>query len=54
MTKTEALQMIDNHKNKLVHPAELLRWTWLRVILLKIPEDEWEKYVEDAVVTLSQ
>jgi hypothetical protein len=54
MTKTEAIQMIDEHKNNLAHPMELLRWTWLRVIILRIPENEWERYLDEAVVVLSK
>jgi len=54
MTKQQALNLIDNHKNALVNPVDMLRWTWLRVIVLKIPEDEWERYVEAAVEVLSR
>ena len=54
MTKTEALQLIDAHKNKMVNPVEMLHWTWLRVIILKIPDADWEKYVDDAVVVMSR
>jgi hypothetical protein len=53
MTKTEALNMIDAHKDKLVDPVQMLHWTWLRVIINQISDDDWEKYVESAVVILS-
>lgn len=54
MTKKEALQLIDDHKNKLINPVELLKWTWLRVIILSIPEDKWEEFVLGAAEVLSQ
>lgn len=54
MTKTEALQLIDDHKNKLVNPVEMLHWAWLRVIILKIPIDAWDKAAGKAEETLSQ
>lgn len=41
MSKEEALKLIDDHKNKLVNPIEMLNWTWLRVTILNIPEDQW-------------
>lgn len=41
MEKEEAIRMIDEHKNKLVHPVDLLHWTWLRVIVNAATDDEW-------------
>lgn len=49
MNKRAALNLIDEHKNKLVDPVELLGWTWLRVVINQIPEDRWEAYLEEAV-----
>lgn len=54
MRKDEALKLIDDHKNKLIHPGEMLHWTWLRVIILQIPEAEWNGYLENAVEVLSK
>ena len=54
MTKQQALNLIDNHKNALVNPVEMLHWTWLRVIVLKIPDEDWERYVESAVEVLAK
>ena len=54
MTKKEALELIDNHKNKLINPVEMLHWSWLRVIIFSIPDDRWEEYVGNATVILSQ
>lgn len=54
MTKQQALDLIDAHKNQLIDPREMLNWTWLRVIILKIPEEEWENYVGEAVEVLSR
>jgi hypothetical protein len=49
MTKEEAIALIDNHKNKLINPIEMLKWTWLRVIVNQISEEDWHKYVDKAV-----
>ena len=54
MTKIEALQMIDSHKNKLINLVDMLCWTWLRVIVDAIPKDEWEKYVGSAMEILAR
>jgi hypothetical protein len=54
MTKTEALQLIDDHKNALIDPVEMLHWTWLRVIILQIPDDDWERYAASATEVLSR
>jgi hypothetical protein len=52
--KDKVLKMIDDHKNKLINPVEMLDWTWLRVIILKIEADEWEELVGRAVETMSK
>ena len=54
MTKNQALMVIDNHKNKLIDPLEMLDWTWLRVIINEIPDDQWNKATDRAVVTLAR
>jgi len=54
MRKAEAIELIDNHKNKLVDPVAMLHWSWLRVVLHSLPEKEWDAAVEKAVETLSQ
>lgn len=54
MTKEEALKLIDDHKNKLISPVEMLAWTWLRVIILGITDGAWEEYVERAANVLSR
>lgn len=54
MTKTEALRLIDEHKNKLVNPVEMLTWTWLRVFILCISDDDWDKYMLRAAEVLSR
>lgn len=46
--------MIDAHKNSMGDPIELLNWTWLRVIINQIPDQDWEKYLSEAVEVLSQ
>jgi hypothetical protein len=52
--KSDALKFIDAHKNKLVDPVDMLHWTWLRVIVLQIPEDHWEHYLERAVEVMTR
>lgn len=54
MTKAEALKLIDDHKNQLINPVEMLHWTWLRVFLLKISDREWDEIMGRAVETLSR
>lgn len=53
MTKSRAIELIDNHKNQLIDPREMLDWSWLRVILNQIPDDEWDKATTSAIVILS-
>lgn len=50
MNKAEAIKMIDDHKNKLVNPVEMLHWTWIRVIINNISEEVWE----DAAATAEE
>ena len=49
MTKSEAIAMIDAHKNRLINPIEMLGWTWMRVIIAAIRDEEWEDAVNRAV-----
>jgi hypothetical protein len=54
MTKLEALELIDGHKNQLLDPTEMLTWTWLRVTILNIPDDVWEVALEKTAEALSR
>lgn len=54
MDKEAALQMIDGLNRKIINPVEMLDWVTLRVILLQIPEEDWEAYREKAAVILSR
>lgn len=54
MTKSRAIELIDSHKNRLIDPVEMLDWSWLRVILNQIPDDEWDKATTSAIVILSR
>jgi hypothetical protein len=54
VTKAEALKLIDDHKNVMINPVAMLHWTWLRVIILNITDDQWEQAVGKATETLSQ
>jgi hypothetical protein len=53
MNKQQALKLIDDHKNAMIDPLEMLQWAWLRVIIFQIPEKEWEAYLEKATEVLS-
>jgi len=46
MDKNQILKMIDDHKNKLINPVELLGWTWLRFMIYNMTNEEWENLVE--------
>jgi hypothetical protein len=54
MSKDEALKLIDNHKNALINPVEMLHWTYLRVIINKITNDEWKSFMDRAAEVLSK
>jgi hypothetical protein len=54
MTKIEALRLIDEHKNGLVNPVEMLDWVWLRVIIQEIDDDVWGAAVINATTHLSK
>jgi hypothetical protein len=56
VSKEQALKMIDAHKSQrgMINPTELLHWTWLRVIINQIPEEDWEKYMAKAVEVMSR
>lgn len=54
MRKSEALKMIDDHKNKLINPVEMLNWTWLRLIILCMTDQEWERCVTEAAKIASR
>lgn len=53
MTKRQAIDLIDNHKNALMVPGDMLAWTWLRVIVDQITEDEWNVLLRKAIPILS-
>jgi len=46
MEKEEALKMIDDHKNSLINPVEMLDWTYLRLYILNITDDAWDNLTE--------
>ena len=54
MTKAQALTIIDYQKDGAREPMELLNWTWLRVIINQIPNEDWERYVEAAAEVLAK
>lgn len=54
MTRAEAVSMIDRHKNKLVHPVEMLYWTHLRVIIDNLDDDAWNRATVEAIKILEQ
>ena len=54
MTKEAALDLIDDRKNELIDPVEMLNWTWLRVIIDNVSEAAWQQALDDASETLSR
>lgn len=54
MTREEAVRLVDDHKNKLVNPVEMLHWTWLRVIINNLPDEQWDAALSRAHGVLSQ
>lgn len=53
MRKDDALALIDGHKNRLVDPVEMLKLTWLRVVVAQIPDDAWALFLSRAERVLS-
>jgi hypothetical protein len=49
MERDEAVKLIDDHKNKLIHPVEMLHWTRLRVIINNIEPAAWDAAVTKMV-----
>jgi hypothetical protein len=54
MTKSEALALIDDHKSTLLDPVEMLQWTYLRVIIHNIPDNQWREALITSLGILSQ
>jgi hypothetical protein len=52
MQKKEALELIDGLNRKIINPVEMLDWVTLRVIILQIPEEDWDAYMEEAAKIL--
>ena len=53
LLKEEALELIDRHKNSLLDPADMLHWTWLRVIVSQLTKEEWEGAMQRALPHLA-
>jgi len=53
MTREQAIELIDQHKNRLINPVEMLNWTWLRVIILNLSDEDWSRALDKAIPTLS-
>lgn len=54
MTRQQALQLIDDHKNELINPVEMLQWVTLRVIILSLSDETWNAAQEKAAEIMSQ
>ncbi len=54
MTRLNALEMIDKHKNQLINPVEMLHWTWLRLVIYHLSDEEWERALKLATKSASQ
>jgi hypothetical protein len=53
MDKQKILEMIDDHKNKLIDPVEMLNWVWLRVFINQIPDEDFHRYMEQTAKVCS-
>ena len=53
MTRTEAIALIDGHKNALINPVEMLHWTWMRVIINNLTDEQWDEACGKAVEVMS-
>lgn len=45
MDRQEFIRLIDEHKNKLIDPVEMLKWTWFRIIVLNLTDEAWDAAV---------
>lgn len=54
MNQAETIKLIDDHKNNLINPIEMLDWTWIRVIINSISPDEWEELNDRASEVMSK
>lgn len=41
--REEFLRLIDEHKNKLIDPVEILHWTYLRLFILHVSDAEVDR-----------
>lgn len=53
LTKEKVLEMIDQHKNKLLDPVEMLHWTYLRIFINQIDVIEFRHYMNRVVAQCS-
>lgn len=54
MNKKDAIELIDQHKNKLIDPVIMVKWTWLRVIINQLTDDEWDRLLNRAQPILTK
>jgi hypothetical protein len=54
MTKDEALTIIDNYKGTIINVGDMIDWTWLRVIVAKIPQEAWDHAVKEATASITR
>ena len=56
MTRTEAVALIDSHKNSksMINPVDLLHWTWLRVIVNNLTDEQWDEACGKATEIMSR
>lgn len=48
MPQSQILKLIDDHKNKLIDPVEMLHWTWLRVFIANMSAEDYNKHMDAA------
>lgn len=51
--RDDCIKLIDDHKNTLINPVEMLHWTQLRVILNNIEPAAWVAAVRKMVEVTS-
>ena len=54
MDREIAIKLIDEHKNGLLNPVEMLDWTWLRIIINCLDQEAWDKAVDKGIELLSR
>lgn len=52
--KAVFLKLIDEHKNKLIDPVEMLHWTYLRLFILSVSDAEYDRAMGEVLKEASK